>query len=158
MSKRYQGNIISASPVAPTENYENSSASGVWSLGEAETFTRAGLWPTLGNIAPFGLFGGSLGSTTTTIEKLVLTSAGNATDFGDLTVARGFCSNGGAASTTRGIFAGGSDANGDRIDVMDYVTLTTTGNATDFGNLIAAKEKMAGCSSETRGIFAGGES
>lgn len=126
---------------------------GVWSLSTVFQAIGDNNWvpPT-----PIGLFGGSLGSTTATIEQIVLTSAGNATDFGDLTVARGFCSNGGAASVTRGIFAGGND--GDRVNVMDYVDLTTTGNAVDFGNLIAAVEKMAGCSSETRGIFAGGES
>ena len=144
MSKRYQGNIISDSPVEPSGSFETSTASGVWSLAEQNTFKGADNWPTAGNAV-------------NTIEKIVLTSAGNATDYGDLTTTRYFASNGGAASTTRGVFAGGNNGS-DRVNIMDYVDLTTTGNAIDFGDLIAAKEKMAGCSSETRGIFAGGES
>ena len=158
MSKRYQGNIISDSPVEPSGSFETSTASGVWSLAEQNTFKGADNWPTAGNAAPFGLFaGGFTSSAVNTIEKIVLTSAGNATDYGDLTTTRYFASNGGAASTTRGVFAGGNNGS-DRVNIMDYVDLTTTGNAIDFGDLIAAKEKMAGCSSETRGIFAGGES
>ena len=157
MSKRYQGNIIANSPVEPSGNFEDSTASGVWSLAEQNTFKGADNWPTLGNAAPFGLFGGSVSSLSATIEKIILSSAGNATDFGDLTGNRYYVSNGGAASETRGIFAGGNDGS-DRVNIMDYVDLTTTGNAIDFGDLIAAKEKMAGCSSDTRGIFAGGES
>jgi len=34
MSKRYQGNIITDSPVEPSGNLEDSAASGVWSLSE----------------------------------------------------------------------------------------------------------------------------
>ena len=41
---------------------------------------------------------------------------------------------------------------------MDYVTIATTGNATDFGNLLAAKSSIAGLASETRGVFSGGSS
>ena len=35
--------------------------------------------------------------------------------------------------------------------------IATTGNATDFGDLISATSAMAGTSSQTRGVFAGGE-
>jgi len=37
------------------------------------------------------------------------------------------------------------------------VTIATTGNATDFGDLTAARRYVAGASSETRGVFAGGQ-
>ena len=41
---------------------------------------------------------------------------------------------------------------------MDYVEIATTGNATDFGNLVAAgRHDSCGCSSGTRGIIAGGQ-
>lgn len=156
MSKRYQGNIISDTPVEPSGNFETSTASGVWSLAEQNTFKGADNWPTAGNAAPLGLFaGGYTTSAVNTIEKIVLTSAGNATDYGDLTTTRYFGANGGAASTTRGVFAGGVDAS--RSNVMDFVSLTTAGNATDFGDLVAARQGIAGFSSETRGIFAGGD-
>jgi hypothetical protein len=38
------------------------------------------------------------------------------------------------------------------------VTIASTGNATDFGDLLSATSVMAGTSSSTRGIFAGGNS
>jgi hypothetical protein len=45
--KRYQGNIISKTPVTPTANSGSSygTASGVWSLAEAKAFSAAGKWP-----------------------------------------------------------------------------------------------------------------
>jgi hypothetical protein len=39
---------------------------------------------------------------------------------------------------------------------MDYVTIGSTGNASDFGDLTAASQFVAGASSATRGIRAGG--
>ena len=62
---------------------------------------------------------------------------------------------GGIASSTRGIFHGGF-VSSDRVNNMDYVTIDTAGNATDFGDLSAAKSRVAGCSSGTRGIVSGG--
>ena len=58
-------------------------------------------------------------------------------------------------SSTRGIFAGGMTPSAS--DVMDFVTIATTGNATDFGNLVVAgRHDSGGCSSGTRGVIAGG--
>ena len=44
-------------------------------------------------------------------------------------------------------------------NVMDYVTIASTGNATDFGDLsIGRRQFMLGnCANGTRGIFAGGD-
>ena len=39
---------------------------------------------------------------------------------------------------------------------IEYVTIGSTGNGTDFGDLSATKGNAAGVSSETRGVFAGG--
>ena len=55
---------------------------------------------------------------------------------------------------SRGVFMGGS---GVSTNVIDYIDITTTGNATDFGDLTAATESNAGASSSTRGLSAGGE-
>lgn len=49
--KRYLGNIITPTPTAPTGPFQDSAAPGVWSLQEAFTYTKAGLWPTAGRIA-----------------------------------------------------------------------------------------------------------
>ena len=55
-------------------------------------------------------------------------------------------------NATRGVFGGGSATN-----VMDYITIATTGNATDFGDLSAVNNNNASVSSDTRGVFCGGE-
>ena len=54
----------------------------------------------------------------------------------------------------RGVIAGGitpSDLN-----TMGYITIATTGNTTDFGDLVADRLAAAAMASSTRGIFAGG--
>ena len=51
------------------------------------------------------------------------------------------------------IFAG--DDGGERT-TMDYVTITTLGNAADFGDLATGQELPRGASSSTRGLFFGG--
>jgi len=50
--KRFPANIISSTAVEPTGSFEDSSASGTWSLQEAFTYVKAGLWPTAGNQKP----------------------------------------------------------------------------------------------------------
>ena len=50
--KRKSGGIIATDPPAPSGPYQDSVASGVWSLSEALTYSKAGLWPTAGNSAP----------------------------------------------------------------------------------------------------------
>jgi hypothetical protein len=40
---------------------------------------------------------------------------------------------------------------------MDYVTIASTGNALDFGDLAQARVAGAGISNNTRGVHAGGE-
>ena len=42
-------------------------------------------------------------------------------------------------------------------DDIEYVTIASTGNAVDFGNLIQAHDGAASFSSPTRGVWAGGE-
>jgi hypothetical protein len=101
-----------------------------------------------------GVFGGGTdGVDTNVMDYITIATTGNATDFGDLTVAR---SNGLAAcsSATRGVFGGGFA--GANSNVMDYITIDTLGNAIDFGDLTVARRNLAACSSTTRGVFGGG--
>jgi len=51
----------------------------------------------------------------------------------------------------RAVFAGGNG------NVMDYVDITTAGNATDFGDLLATNRFLGAFSSSTRGVWAGGD-
>ena len=60
----------------------------------------------------------------------------------------------GCSNSTRGLRAGG-DAPADS-DVIDYITMATLGNATNFGDLSTAVSSAEGSvSSSTRGVFAG---
>jgi hypothetical protein len=61
----------------------------------------------------------------------------------------------GLSSSTRGIFAGGNP--GAYTNVIQYVTIASTGNATDFGDLLNAQLNACGTSSTTRGVIAAGE-
>ena len=89
-----------------------------------------------------------------TIDYVTIASTGNATDFGNLTVARygtSSCSN-----QTRGIFAGGyavPDGPSSTLDTIDYITIASTGDANDFGNLTVAGYYFTACASSTRGVF-----
>ncbi len=150
--KRYLGNIITQNPTAPADNFETTSAAGVWSLAEAFAYTKAGLWPTAGNAAPKALFMGgehSGGTRVDTVDSVNVTTLGNATDFGDLLGIGSFGA--GVSSSTRGIMYGGGQ-NG--TNVIQYFTIATAGNATDFGDATQATNENAGISNETRGISA----
>ena len=59
--------------------------------------------------------------------------------------------NGGA----RGVF-GCSSAAGGIVNTIDFITISSTGNAVDFGDLTQARYISGACSSSTRGVFGGG--
>mgnify|MGYP003117321415 CR=1 FL=1 len=54
----------------------------------------------------------------------------------------------GAESTTRGLFGGGEDA-GSAYNIIQYITIGSTGNTTDFGDLSVGRHELGGCSSAT---------
>jgi hypothetical protein len=58
------------------------------------------------------------------------------------------------SNSTRGIWGGGSTPAIQ--NVLQYVTIASTGNAVDFGDLTLTIQSLASCASPTRGIFAGG--
>lgn len=99
--------------------------------------------------------GGS--SNSTVIDYIEISSPGNATDFGDLTVGRSNFTGTDNGKSDRGLFAGGSSG-GVYMNTIDYVTISSPGNATDFGDLWDGLYAPAGCSNGTndRGVFSGG--
>ena len=54
----------------------------------------------------------------------------------------------------RGVFWGGN--NGSFQNVIQYITISTTGNALDFGDLTLAKHHVSGSASSTRALWGGG--
>jgi hypothetical protein len=91
------------------------------------------------------------------IQFVTIASTGNATDFGDLDGARRRISNGVVSSGTRGVFAGGQTPSAAETNIIDFITIASAGNATDFGDLIALTGSVTGAgSNSTRGVFGGG--
>jgi len=106
-----------------------------------------------------GLFGGgTTPSFSDVIDYVTIATIGNAVDFGNLTDGRRNA--GGVSSPTRAVFSGGRDdtpASDTEKNILDYVTIASTGNATDFGDLTVARGRHASVCSSTRGVFAGGD-
>ena len=92
-----------------------------------------------------------------TLEFVTMASTGDVTDFGDLTQARSRHS--GFASSTRGFAAGGMSSPSPTTpsEVIDYVTIQSTGNAVDFGNMTSARLGPSGAQSPTMGLIFGGK-
>lgn len=95
-------------------------------------------------------------ATINNIQYVTIASQGvSGQDFGDLTLAR---SNPGAVSSpTRGIWAGGYIGTPlyTRQNIIDFVTISTLGDAQDFGDLSYAGYSQGSCSNPIRGVFGG---
>ncbi len=50
--KDWPGGIISKEQVVPSGPYLNSTASGIWTMDQAASYTKQGIWPTAGNVEP----------------------------------------------------------------------------------------------------------
>lgn len=131
---------------------------GVWSL--STQFQNATEWQA-DNVPPLsgdiGLFAGgepSAGGRVNTIQYITITSSGNGTDFGDLSVGRRAI--GTVSSSTRGVFGGGNEASAGNVDTIEYVTIINQGNTTNFGTLSTERQYNSGVSSDTRGVFMAG--
>ena len=101
-----------------------------------------------------GVFGGGEGTVNPTdiIDYITIASTGNATDFGNLTVAR-LTYGQGAASPTKGVWLGGQGVNSGVVyNTIDYITILSEGNATDFGDLLATARLGSACSNNTRAV------
>lgn len=115
--------------------------------GSCSNGTR-GLWAA-GISAPSG-------TPVNTIDYVTIASAGNAVDFGDLIntptswTPPGVYDMCGTSNSTRGVFLGGSDGNG--TNIIQYVTIASTGNATDFGDLTTSGQASGATSSAHGGL------
>ena len=138
----------------------------IQTLGNAANFgdqtvannARAGI-----SNATYAVFGGGYsydGSTSTqsnVMDYITVATTGNATDFGDLVVARGWLT--GCEDDTRGVFAGGMSSSSSQsgfYNNMEYITVATPGNTTDFGDLSAARGNLGAAGNGTRGVIVGG--
>lgn len=121
----------------------SNSARGVTSDGTTGLFQ--GGWPNSGS------------ARSNVIHKITIATTGNTTDFGDLSVPR--MKAGAAGDATRGLCSSGSatvSGSNSNSNVIDYVTIATPGNATDFGDGTIVRTELMGASDSSRSLFAGG--
>jgi len=105
---------------------------------------------------------GSLGTNTytavNTIDYITFANTGNATDFGNLSSSDSGGS-AGASNGDRGVRAGGLFRDYDpysTVDKMDYISIATTGNATDLADLQSPRHRWKGASDGIYGYYTGG--
>ena len=111
-----------------------------------------------------GLWAGGYNTATSsdinTISYLTISSQGGVYDFGDLSGTiypdysdGGFYGLAGINDSTRGLFGGGQGPS----NAIHYVTIATTGDASDFGDLTTGRSyPLGGIGNGTRGIIGGG--
>jgi len=139
------------------------------------TTATIGNWTDFGNCNVASYFNGGTNSSTRMVkcggitegpatitdsmEYVTIGSTGNGTDFGDLSASNGGFSCGNVSNGTRGIFGGGSvnPNNNTPINVIQYITIASTSNTTDFGDLTVARRYCGSSCNSTRGVWAGGE-
>ena len=91
------------------------------------------------------------------MDYITIASTGDATDFGDLSQTDAVYGMAALSNSTRGVYGGGRDVSPNAAtNIMQYVTIASTGNSTDFGDLTTAREMGGGAANATRGIFIGG--
>ena len=102
-----------------------------------------------------GCFGGG-NPESDVIDYITIASTGNAEDFGHLSNSRQSAK--GLGSSTRGLFIGGLDGSDPytNLNLIDYITIASTGNAVDFGDLNYVSYAGGTCSNSTRGLYTGG--
>ena len=90
------------------------------------------------------------------IDYVTISSSGGASDFGELS--EGVSNSGQCSSATRGIcYAGGrGNPTPTTSSQISYITIASTGDASDFGTATSTIFTPGAAASPTRGLFAGG--
>ena len=93
-----------------------------------------------------------------TMTYITIASTGNGTDFGDYDDSdKATYIGGNISNSTRGLAYGGNIYPGNNIiNKINYITIATTGNSSDFGELSQVNSGAPGCSDTTRGVIFGG--
>ena len=167
-------------PVGPTE-YRGGRGRGVFCGGESPTKLNMLDYITIattGNAKDFGdltevksnnsstgsstrgvVFGGENPSASKKIDYFTFSSKGGASDFGDLLDVRRGASSNASGNDIRGITGGGNPGRASdnyETNYIEYVTIATIGNSTEFGDLIKDETYMAAFASPTRIVWGGG--
>ena len=145
------GNIMEYVTIATTGNTTDFGDQNAGALSLASGLAS----PTRGIVS--GGYGPSPYPQSNTIEYITIATTGNASDFGDLTF--GHSGHFGVSNTTRGVFAKGYTFPSPATvyyNTIEYITIASTGNATDFGDATNSVTQGYSHASHIRGVFAGG--
>ena len=118
--------------------------------------TAAAAWYGDRGITAGGKFANTSTGKITRIDYKDITSSNNATTFGNLSDNRDGV--GSVSDASRMVIAGGNNNSGDNTNTMEYITISTTGDVTDFGDLTGSSSGLryyvGGFSDASRGVFA----
>ena len=125
-------------------------------FGDLATIVKKGTEGTCSSFTRGIMAGGNTPDYLTTIQYFDMTSsATNAADFGDLTVAGAHLP--ASSNDVKAVMGPRRQSNGDPNNTLDQITTATLGNATDFGDATAARRNGCGAGNSTRGLQFGGE-
>ena len=145
----YNSNVIDYITIASVGNATDFGDSSIDGRGIAALAS-----PTRGIFA--GGYTPSSPNMTNIIEYITIATAGNATDFGDMATSRMNMTGGGCSSNTRGLFSGGVNLPSvTGYNLIDFITIATTGNSQDFGDLTVGGQGVGASSNNLRGVFGG---
>ena len=105
-----------------------------------------------------GVFGGGYSpGPDNDVDFVTIASTGNATNFGDMNY--NAFDTVGASNQTRGLFLGGSPNSSENggVNSVDYVTIATTGNPVDFGDLFLNCMTAGAGANSVRAVVANGK-
>ena len=126
-------------------------------FGEVTTLNKAGAAAVASSTRVCFMAGegttGNAAHISNVIDFVTISTLGNAQDFGDTTVAVNSLAS--ASNSTRGLHAGGrtgSPVSEALQNVIGFITIASTGNAADFGDLVTPTRHIAGCSDSHGGI------
>ena len=90
------------------------------------------------------------------IDFTTISSLSIGVDFGNLSAQRWFST--GSSSSTRGVIIAGYNNSNSALNTIEYVTISTTGNAIDFGDAQTTGQNLGAANNSTRIVFAEGGS
>ena len=134
------------------------------------TFATGGTASDFGDLTIGGRLGGGLSNNTrgvmcggqrvntiNRIDYITIASAGNANDFGDCATRNDHGGHNSAGSTsTRGVYTSSGGGGSRRTDI-EFITIGSTGNGSDFGDLSVARGLSAAVFNTTRMVIGGGD-
>ena len=99
-----------------------------------------------------------IGGDDLTMEYVTIQSTGTKSDFGDMNDTNSKTMNSGCQSPTRGVFMGGytNPSPGNDTNTIQYITMASTGDSKDFGDLTVKRRGGGSAGNATRALHAAG--